>query len=41
MTYGARYGHQPLSELKALTRPELERFVRMLQDIIRGENGDG
>ena len=41
MTYAARYGHQPLSELKALTRAELVMFCRMLQDIIRGENGDG
>lgn len=39
MTYGARYGHQPISEMKALTRHELVTFVLMLQDIVRDENG--
>lgn len=36
--YGARYGHQPLSELRRLTIRDLDLFLDALYDIVRREN---
>lgn len=37
--YAARYGNQPLSELRRLTRRELAAFNDALGEMIRHENG--
>jgi hypothetical protein len=36
----ARYGHQPLSELKRLHMDELDELVEALSAIVRTENGN-
>lgn len=36
--YAARYGHQPLSEIRALSLTELRMFVAALDDIVKEEN---
>lgn len=40
MAYAARYGHQPVSELKAMTERELRLFVEEIARIVKEENGD-
>lgn len=41
IAYCARYGHQPISELLALSLADLARFKFELAEIVRAENGDG
>lgn len=37
MAYAARYGHQPLSELMALSERDLRIFCLSIQEILKGE----
>lgn len=37
--YAMRYGHQPLSELRAMRRGDLDMLIDELCDIVRAENG--
>lgn len=37
--YAARYGHQPLSELRKLTISELDLLIECLGAIVDSENG--
>ena len=39
MAYVARYGHQPISEIRALTTRELAEWAAALGEIVRRENG--
>jgi hypothetical protein len=41
LAYCARYGKQPLSELRAMTFRELQEFKAALCDIVRRENAAG
>ncbi|MEY2668550.1 MAG: hypothetical protein RJA59_1188 [Pseudomonadota bacterium] len=41
LAYCARYGHQPLSELRALSHRDLRRFHDELVAIVRRENASG
>ncbi len=38
--YCARYGYQPLSELRAMSMSDLARFKFELSEIVRAENGE-
>lgn len=39
--YAARYGHQPLSELRRLSIGDLDAFIAALGDIVQREEGKG
>lgn len=39
MMYVARYGHQPISEIRALSVRELTDFAVALTEIVKRENG--
>lgn len=41
MAYVARYGHQPISEIRALPQRELGQWVAALASIVERENGKG
>lgn len=38
LAWAARYGHQPISEMLAMTRKDFETFCEELEEIVHAEN---